>query len=269
MTKYRKSWTQVLEEVRESKEEIDELVAPGQKSHTGYILYHKDFSAAMQHAVAHAKKKGHTIDPKEIDDKVATGPKKPSKGKVNRYALKAGRKTVQIQVTNLDNKAYELNMYIEEVELEESAGLQLKMAFDDAKIKIKGVKGGKLVIAKKDKKKVEKVISKQMKNPADAKRVLGSQIVFEEIEMDEQQIDEKGTAYPATIDTLRMIVKDKQHQTVMFKSGKAIVDLFTASAMVQVYDALKKPDMKKTFEKMIADKAGFMKTQAFAMKMIG
>jgi len=83
------------------------------------------------------------------------------------------------------------------------------------------------------------------------------------------ELDEKGTAYPATVDTLRKIVKDKQHQTVMFKSGKAIVDLFTASAMVQVYDALKKPDMKKTFEKMITDKAGFMKTQAFAMKMIG
>ena len=93
--------------------------------------------------------------------------------------------------------------------------------------------------------------------------------VEEEVEMEEQQIDEKGTAYPATVDTLRKIVKDKQHQTVMFKSGKAIVDLFTASAMVQVYDALKKPDMKKTFEKMITDKAGFMKTQAFAMKMIG
>ena len=86
---------------------------------------------------------------------------------------------------------------------------------------------------------------------------------------EEVELDEKGTAYPATVDTLRKIVKDKQHQTVMFKSGKAIVDLFTASAMVQVYDALKKPDMKKTFEKMITDKAGFMKTQAFAMKMIG
>ena len=261
MTKYRKSWTQVLEEVRESKEEIDELVAPGQKSHTGYILYHKDFSAAMQHAVAHAKKKGHTIDPKEIDDKVATGPKKPSKGKVNRYALKAGRKTVQIQVTNLDNKAYELNMYIEEVELEESAGLQLKMAFDDAGIKIKGVKSGKLVIAKKDKKEVEKIIAKQMKKPADAKRILGSQIVFEDVEL-----AEKGTAYPATVDTLRKIVKDKQHQTVMFDKGQAIVDLFSASAMVQVYDALK-PATKKKFEDMIKSKEGFMKSQAFAMKM--
>ena len=143
----------------------------------------------------------------------------------------------------------------------ESAGLQLKMAFDDAGIKIKGVKSGKLVIAKKDKKEVEKIISKQMKKPADAKRVLGSQIVFEDVEL-----DEKGTAYPATVDTLRKIVKDKQHQTVMFKSGSAMVDLFTASAMVQVYDALK-PALKKTFEKMIADKGGFMKTQAFAMKM--
>ena len=143
----------------------------------------------------------------------------------------------------------------------ESAGLQLKMAFDDAKIKIKGVKGGKLVIAKKDKKKAEKVISKQMKNPADAKRVLGSQIVFEDVEL-----AEKGTAYPATVDTLRKIVKDKQHQTVMFDKGQAMVDLFTASAMVQVYDALK-PATKKKFEDMIKSKEGFMKSQAFAMKM--
>ena len=64
-----------------------------------------------------------------------------------------------------------------------------------------------------------------------------------------------------------MIVKDKQNQVFMFPSGKARVDLFTASAMVQVYDALK-PALKKTFEKMIADKGGFMKTQAFAMKMM-
>jgi len=87
----------------------------------------------------------------------------------------------------------------------------------------------------------------------------------EEVKMDEA----KGTAYPATIDTLKMIVKDKQNQVVMFDKGQARVDLFTASAMVQVYDALKKPEMKKHFEKMIKDKAGFMKTQAFAMKMIG
>ena len=97
-------------------------------------------------------------------------------------------------------------------------------------------------------------------------KMIGTKLSYkEEVEVDEA----KETAFPATIDTLRKIVKDKQNQVVMFKSGQARVDLFTASAMVQVYDALKKPDMKKTFEKMIADKAGFMKTQAFAMKMIG
>jgi hypothetical protein len=40
------------------------------------------------------------------------------------------------------------------------------------RLRFKGTKGGKLVIDKKDKKKVEKVIAKQMKKPADAKRVL-------------------------------------------------------------------------------------------------
>ena len=152
------------------------------------------------------------------------------------------------------------DQYIEH--LEESAGLQLKMAFDDAKIKIKGVKGGKLVIAKKDMKKVEKIISKQMKDKSAAKRVLGSQIVFEDVEL-----DEKATAYPATVDTLKQIVKDKQHQTVMFDKGSAKVDLFTASPMLTVYKALKQPHLKKKFEDMIKSKEGFMQTQAFAMKV--
>ena len=82
----------------------------------------------------------------------------------------------------------------------------------------------------------------------------------------EEVAEAKGTAYPATIDTLKMIVREKQNQTVMFKSGQAIVDMFTASAMVAVYDAMK-PATKKKFEEMIKDKGGFMKTQAFAMKM--
>ena len=174
-------------------------------------------------------------------------------------AKEQGKKTFK-----MGGKEYPVTIKVkipEETELEESAVLQLKMAFDDAKIKIKGVKGGKLVIAKKDKKEVEKIIAKQMKKPADAKRVLGSQIVFEDVEL-----AEKGTAYPATVDTLRKIVKDKQHQTVMFDKGQALVDLFSASAMVQVYDALK-PATKKKFEDMIKSKEGFMKSQAFAMKM--
>jgi len=149
---------------------------------------------------------------------------------------------------------------IEEVEVAESFELQATMALDDVGIKSKWKKG-KLYVAKRDIKKAEKALGKSFKR---MKKGAEPDLYYEEVEL-----DEKGTAYPATVDTLRKIVKDKQNQVVMFKSGQARVDLFTASAMVQVYDALKKPDMKKTFEKMITDKAGFMKTQAFAMKMIG
>ena len=86
----------------------------------------------------------------------------------------------------------------------------------------------------------------------------------EEVEMEEA----KGTAYPATVDTLRKIVKDKQNQVVMFDKGQARVDLFTASAIVAVYDGMKKPELKKKLEDMIKTKEGFLKTQAFAMKMV-
>jgi hypothetical protein len=63
---------------------------------------------------------GITIDPKEIDDKVATGPSKPSSGKTNTYRLKGDKGAVQIQVYNKGgSKPFELNMYKEEVELDE------------------------------------------------------------------------------------------------------------------------------------------------------
>jgi hypothetical protein len=91
------------------------------KSGTGYELYHKDFSSAMAHAYDFAKKKYNIeVDPQEIDRNVAMGPKKPSSGKANAYRLldKTGKKAIQVQVTNLDNKRYELNMYKEDLDEE-------------------------------------------------------------------------------------------------------------------------------------------------------
>ena len=308
------------DKIRNEEVEIEE-----KKAATGYELYHKDFSSAMQHAYKHAKSKGFVVDPKEIDDKVATGPKKPSSGKTNRYALKAGRKTVHIQVANLDNKRYELNMYIEDYDknqllrvkhdealiaeagdicslnrgvlrsksmqavwekkcapklnnqtlgekdmeklvdtvrrvlvgedsdkddpgtqgdkaeyqkkrkevakkfgvescsalkdeakrkecynaldkahvadheeqvflhnmnkkeeskkkVTESTGLQMKMAFDDADIKVKGAKGGKLVIDRNDQRKVLQVLTKSLKKGTDVKKAIQKFIKFEEVE---------------------------------------------------------------------------------------
>lgn len=94
-----------------------------------YDLYHRDFSSAMQHAYKMAKKNyGITIDPKEIDDKVATGPRKPSEGKTNKYRLKGDKGAIQVQVYNKGgSKPFELNMYKEEVEFSESALIDTKV----------------------------------------------------------------------------------------------------------------------------------------------
>jgi hypothetical protein len=82
------------------------------KSSSGYELYHDTFSSAMKTAYDFAKSKyGITVDPEEIDSKVASGPKKPSAGKTNSYSLKGDKGTIQVQVYNMDNKKYELNVY--------------------------------------------------------------------------------------------------------------------------------------------------------------
>lgn len=105
------------------------------KSSSGYDLYHKTFSGAMQHAYAFAKKKGFEVDKNDIDNKVATGPKKPSSGKTNKYILKTNKKNrhAHIQVANLDNRRYELNMYIESVTQE---NVELEERFTPKEIKM-------------------------------------------------------------------------------------------------------------------------------------
>jgi hypothetical protein len=86
---------------------------------SNYTIKHKSFSSAIQHAVEVAMKKGYEVDADDYDQKVAMGPKKPSKGKTNSYSIKLTkngkeqRKALQVQIANLDNKFYELNMYIQ------------------------------------------------------------------------------------------------------------------------------------------------------------
>ena len=129
MSSYRKTMRQVREEM---------LVI----SEAKYELYHKDFSGAMQHAYKMAKKlHGITIDPKEIDDKVATGPRKPSEGDTNKYRLKGDKGGIQVQVYNKGgSKPFELNFYKEEVELDESVIDKVKeIASKKSAAKIDGV----------------------------------------------------------------------------------------------------------------------------------
>jgi hypothetical protein len=84
---------------------------------SNYKLYHTTFSAAVQEAIAVAKKQGYEVDEEDWQNKVATGPKKPSKDKTNSYSIdltKNGsptKKKLQIQVYNMGEK-YELNTYV-------------------------------------------------------------------------------------------------------------------------------------------------------------
>jgi len=123
------------EEVSFGEETLEESVELEEgKSSTGYELYHKDFSSAMAHAYDFAKKKfGIEVDPKEIDDKVASGPRKPSKGKTNSYRLlgKDGKKAIQVQVYGMDNGKYELNMYKEETMKEAALMIAEKLKVSD------------------------------------------------------------------------------------------------------------------------------------------
>jgi co-chaperonin GroES (HSP10) len=83
-----------------------------------YALYHTTFSAAVQEAIAVAKKQGFEVDEEDWQNKVATGPKKPSKDKTNSYTInltKDGspvKKKLHIQVYNMGPK-YELNTYVQ------------------------------------------------------------------------------------------------------------------------------------------------------------
>ena len=130
------------------KEDLDEA-----KSSTGYKLYHKSFSDAMQHAYAHAKSKfGITIKKDEIDNKVATGPKKPGTGKTNTYRLKGDRGNIQVQVANLDGKKYELNMYKEEYQF----------SFDTWKEAVSPAQQAAIAISKKERGEKPKKEDKQL-----------------------------------------------------------------------------------------------------------
>ena len=101
------------------EEDLQEYGTYIKSAKSDYDIKHKTFSSAIQHAVEVAMKKGYEVDADDYDQKVAMGPKKPSKGKTNSYSIKLTKngkeqkKALQVQIANLDNKFFELNMYIQ------------------------------------------------------------------------------------------------------------------------------------------------------------
>ena len=239
MTRYRKSWTEVIKEVY-----LGEALKPIDKSVVDAFYYKKEKEGKI------VSTDGDTLT------KMGIGGQQIAKW--------VGRK-IKITAVSDVKSTESIIKYIrksipsgilEEVEIDEKFAGWIAF-YNKEKLEIKPKKGeiDSLYDAKQ-------AAIKHFKVPKSKQGLLAIEPAHEEVEL-----DEKGTAYPATVDTLKQIVKDKQHQTVMFDKGSAKVDLFTASAMMAVYKALKQPALKKKFEDMIKSKEGFMQTQAFAMKM--
>ena len=68
---------------------------------------------------------------------------------------------------------------------------------------------------------------------------------------------------------LRSIVQSKQNKPVKMKDGSMKVDLFTASAITKVYDAIKQSSNKEKFDRMLnGSKAQFLKIAEFSMSQV-
>ena len=65
---------------------------------------------------------------------------------------------------------------------------------------------------------------------------------------------------------LEAIVKNKSAMSVNFMDGKSKVDLFTASAVLQVYNGVNEENKKKLLS-LMADRQGFVKAAKIAFKM--
>ena len=70
------------------------------------------------------------------------------------------------------------------------------------------------------------------------------------------------------MDVLKKIVKDKQHQNIKFKDGNMKVDMFTASAISQVFDMVNKSNQEKMRKMLNGKKADFMKIADFALSKV-
>ena len=70
------------------------------------------------------------------------------------------------------------------------------------------------------------------------------------------------------VDVLKNIVKNKQNKNIKFKDGSIKVDLFTASAITQVFDKVNRSNQKKMKDMINGKKAQFMKIADFSLSKV-
>ena len=97
------------------------------------------------------------------------------------------------------------------------------------------------------------------KKYAEMKKLKGTSGVDAHLHTKESVMIEEGA-----MDTIKKIVADKQNMPVKFDDGQMKVDLFTASAVSQVYDKVNDANKQK-IDNMLKTKAGMLKIADFAM----
>ena len=70
------------------------------------------------------------------------------------------------------------------------------------------------------------------------------------------------------VDILKNIVKNKQNKNIKFKDGSMKVDLYTASAITQVFDKVNRSNQQKMKTMINGKKAQFVKIADFALSKV-
>jgi len=124
------------------------------------------------------------------------------------------------------------------------------------------------------------VVVKKKKNPYDGRRKEARQFFKRMAELrakresklakkvQESTLERATQLVEDNVDVLKDIVKRKQNKDIKFKDGKMKVDLYTASAVTQVYDAVNASNKKKMADMINGKKAQFMKIADFALSKV-
>ena len=161
-------------------------------------------------------------------------------------------------------------------------GLGLKAALLGKYVRVKGSKKqvndfGRTVIGKSSMGSPTELKPLQIDNIPQEDRILNKRLK-EELEIQTtftasilEKVNDFGNEHElveTNLKVLQNIVKKKQNQKVKFKDKQATVDLFTASASMKVYDAVKPGNKKKIEKLMNGTLVDFLKLQKFAMKQV-
>ena len=122
-------------------------------------------------------------------------------------------------------------------------------------------------------KRASKELIRQVGNPSKLKEVVTNLLkskIGTALDKKKEELKRKSLKEGA-LETLQGIVQGNAKKAIKFSNGQQLsVDHVTANMLLKVHAALKNPDMKAKFEKMLQDNpASFMKLVDFGWKQVG